>query len=374
MKKVFLGLGLFLIILVGYLYWNKKVNILNPLSDRSVLIKKEKEIKVVGFLPTWMVGKTMEYTNEIDELIFLGIEVDEKGNLIWDFQSKKINNESYLKQKDLIWKNGGKNILGIKLFKDEKLDKLINSEEAQINLINQLRELFKTDKFDGINVDFEYQGNPTAVLSEKFIIFLNRLKQENLGEISLDVFANTIIKGSAEQINNLIGSVDNVIVMAYDFHRPGVDYAGAVAPINSQPGDRNIMGVVEKVLSLNLNREKIIMAYPLYGYEWKTYTKDFESQIKRGWYQMASWTRVKDLIETADTNALEVKWDELSMTPWLVFEKEGEIHQIYFENEKSLGLKIDLVRQNQFGGVGFWALGYEGEDLKVWQKVDQLLE
>jgi len=372
MKKVFLGLGLFLVILVGYLYWNKKIDILNPLSDRNILIKKEKKIKVVGFLPTWMVGKTREYTNEIDELIFLGIEVDEEGNLVWDFQSKKINNETYLKQKNLIWKNGGKNILGIKLFEDEKLDKVINSEEAQINLINQLMELFKTDKFDGINVDFEYQGNPTAVLSEKFIIFLNKLKQENLGEISLDVFANTIIKGSPEQIGALMNSVDNLIVMAYDFHRPGVDYAGSVAPINSQPGDRNIMEVVEKVLSLNLDKEKIIMAYPLYGYEWKTYTKNFESQIKRGWYQMVSYKNSQFLISN-DKN-IEVKWDELSMTPWLVFEEKGEIHQIYFENEKSLGLKIDLVKQNQFGGVGFWALGYEGEDLKVWQKLDQLLK
>jgi hypothetical protein len=114
MKKVFLGLGLFLIILAGYFYWNGNIDILSPLSGQKALIKKEKKIKVVGFLPTYMVGKTVEYTNEINYLIFLGVEVDEKGNLIWDGQSKKINDEIYLKQKDLIWKNGGKNILGIK--------------------------------------------------------------------------------------------------------------------------------------------------------------------------------------------------------------------------------------------------------------------
>ena len=53
----------------------------------------------MGFLPTWNIGETREYTNEINDLIFLGIEVDEKGNLIWDTQSKKINSETYLKQK-----------------------------------------------------------------------------------------------------------------------------------------------------------------------------------------------------------------------------------------------------------------------------------
>ena len=366
MKKVFLGLGLFLIILAGYLYWNGKIEILNPLSNKTTLIKKEKEIKVMGFLPTWMIGKTVEYTNEINYLIFLGVEVDEKGNLIWDGQSKKINNEIYLKQKDLIWKNGGKNILGIKLFTDEKIDSLMASTEAQNNLINQLKTLRQTEKFDGINVDFEYQGNPTAVLSEEMMGFMAKLKESDLGEISLDIFVNTINKGSVEQINGLINSVDNLIIMAYDFHRPGVDYTGAVAPIESKPGDRNIMEVVEKVLTLNIDKEKIVMAYPLYGYEWKTYSKDFESQIKRGWYQMASWNRTRELIKEKQ---LETNWDELSMTPWVVFEEDGETHQIYFENERSLKAKLDLVKQNQLGGVGFWALGYEGEDKSIWELV-----
>jgi len=374
MKKVFLGLGLFLIILAGYLYWDKKIDILNPLSENQNHSKSPLDrgasIKVFGFLPTWMVGKTVEYTNEINYLIFLGIEVDEKGNLIWDGQSKKINNESYLKQKELIWKNGGKNILGIKLFTDEKIDSLMASAEAQNNLISQLKALRQTEKFDGINVDFEYQGNPTAVLSEKMVGFMDKLKESDLGEISLDIFVNTINKGSAEQINSLVDSVDNLIIMAYDFHRPGVDYAGAVAPIESKPGDRNIMEVVQKVIALNIDKEKIVMAYPLYGYEWKTYTKDFEAQIIRGWYQMASWNRVKELMaDTAFVKTLAVKWDELSMTPWLVFEEEGETHQIYFENEKSLKAKLDIVRQNQLGGVGFWALGYEGEDKSIWELV-----
>jgi len=370
MKKVFLGLGLFLVILAGYFYWNGNIDILNPLSGQKALIKKEKKIKVMGFLPTWMIGKTVEYTNEINYLIFLGVEVDEKGNLIWDDQSKKINSETYLKQKNLIWENGGKNILGIKLFTDEKIDSLMASTEAKSNLISQLKALRQTEKFDGINVDFEYQGNPMAVLSEEMIDFMAKLKESGLGEISLDIFVNTINKGSVEQINNLVNSVDNLIIMAYDFHRPGVDYAGAVAPIESKPGDRNIMEVVEKILSLNINKEKVVMAYPLYGYEWKTYTKDFEGQVIRGWYQMASWARVKKLLaDTAFVETSAVKWDELSMTPWVVFEEEGEIHQIYFENEKSLKIKLDLVNQNQFGGIGFWALGYEGEDRNIWDLV-----
>ncbi len=361
MKRVFLSVFLVLMIFLAWVLTSKG-ELLSPLSVRQKEEKKSERMKVWGFLPSWMVGKTIEYSNEVDSLIFLGVEVDSEGSLLWDSQGKKIKASNYLKQKEGIWQKGGKNILGVKLFEDEKLKKLMADKEAQDNLVRQLKEIIKEEKFDGVNIDFEYQGDPLAIMSVESLDFLAKLKKEDLGEISLDVFANTIIKGREEKLKQLISSVDILIVMAYDFHRPGVDYGGSVAPIKSLPGDRNISEIMDKIEVSNLDRKKIVMAYPLYGWEWKTYTKDFESKIIRGWYQMASWKRTQELIKEKE---LEVFWDELSMTPWLNFEENGEIRQIYFENEKSLKIKLDLVKEKELGGVAFWALGYEGEE-KIW--------
>ena len=52
----------------------------------------------------------------------------------------------------------------------------------------------------------------------------------------------------------------------------------------------------------------------------------------------------------------------------------GEMMQIYFENLESLRLKFNLVAESQMGGVGFWALGYEGETNEVWKTVDEELK
>jgi len=343
--------------------WKKNQFVLNPLSNRKAVQNFQDKMKVFGFLPTWMVGKTREYRNEMSHLIFLGIETDEKGNLIWDIQSKKINNEVYLTQKKKISDNGGKNILGIKLFEDEKIIKLLGDKKAVDNLIKQIKEVIVEDGFDGVNLDFEYQGDPVAILDQDFGALVDGLRLAGIKEISVDVFANTIIKGEEQNLKTLLKKIDHIVVMAYDFHRPGVDFAGPVAPIDSPVGKRNIREIVEKIIAINLDKQKIIIAYPLYGYEWQTYTKDFGSQIRRGWYQMISWRRIKELlVDTAFVETSSVKWDELSMTPWLVFEEKGKIHQIYFEDEKSLSAKIDLVKQNKLGGWGFWALGYEGDD------------
>ncbi len=367
MKRIFI-LGL-IFILFGFGSWwvlSNKGSILSPLSSKKNIDKNKSDLVTFGFLPTWMVGKTKEYGSEVSHLIFLGIEVDEEGNLIWDVQSKKINNENYLEQKKLTKMSGGKNILGIKLFDDEKLGELLDSEVAKNNLINQIKEVVDEGNFDGVNIDFEFQGNPVAILEDDFFDFLNNLKESGVGEVSADVFANTIIKGSEGNLKKMMENLDYLVVMAYDFHYPGVDYAGAVAPISSEAGERNINEVVESCINNALDKNKIILAYPLYGYEWKTETNELGSKIIRGWYQMASWARVKNLIETAFVETSAVKWDDLSMSPWLSFELNGEIHQIYFENERSLKAKIDLVRQNKFEGFGYWALGYEGNDDLIW--------
>lgn len=365
MKRILI-LGLIFIVFSVGSWWvfSNRDSILSPVSNKRVLRQAQTDLVTFGFLPTWMVGKTRIYGEEVSHLIFLGIETDEKGNLIWDTQSKKINNENFLEQKKITKMTGGKNILGIKLFDDEKLDKFLSDDKAKNNLVDQIGEVADEGDFDGINIDFEFQGNPTAILEDNFIDFLEKLDKKDVGEISVDVFANTIIKGQIDKLIGFLEKIDYVVVMAYDFNRPGVNYAGPVAPISSEPGERNINEVIEKIISGSLNKGKIIMAYPLYGYEWKTETDEFGAKIKRGWYQMASWNRTKELIKEKN---LVINWDELSMSPWVNFREDGVNHQIYFENEKSLKAKIDLVRQNKLVGYGFWALGYESEDTEVWK-------
>ena len=325
-------------------------------------------------MPTWMIGKTVVYGNEVSDLIFLGVGVKETGELIWDTQAKKLNGETYLKIKKEIKKNGGRNVLGIKLFEDELLDKLVASSEARLKLISELKEVYGNNEFDGINVDFEYQGDPVKVLTPEFIDFLKQVKGAGLGEVSLDVFANTVIKGQSDQLRILMENVDELIVMAYDFHRPGVDYVGPVAPMRSPVGQRSIWEVAERINLLGLNSKKIIFAYPLYGYEWKTETKEYGAKVKRGWYQMASLRRIEDeILPSLSTMSGESKWDDLSMTPWMSFVEDGEIRQIYYENERSLQIKMDLIKQNKLAGVGFWALGYEAAPNSFWKKLDKML-
>lgn len=356
---------------------NIEKKLLTPLG-LQIVEKKENKIEVVGFLPTWMIGKSKIYTKEIDQLIFSGIEVTAEGGLIWDVQSKKINSESYLIQKKAITAVGGKNILSIKLFEDVELDKFMLDDVAKRNLVGEIKKLVDENKFDGVNIDFEYMSNNQRMLDDDFVDFYKMAKAGGWGEVGVDVFANTIIKGSLERIKKMAEVVDWVVVMAYDFKRPGSDFVGSVAPIKSEVGSRNISEITEKVAGDEEVTKKIVMAYPLYGYEWQTDSGEYGSSTKTGGYG-------RTVFYSEGVGWTGLQWDELTMTPWVAWlekvkkskvksQKVGkkivktteyyfvdQWHQAYIENEKSLRAKIDLAKNTKVGGIGFWALGYEGK-------------
>ena len=98
MKRFFGWGGVILLLGLGIFFYFKlnKDMFLNPLSGKKSNERIKNDLVTFGFLPTWMVGKTRLYESEVSHLVFLGVESDEEGNLIWDVQSKKINGESFL--------------------------------------------------------------------------------------------------------------------------------------------------------------------------------------------------------------------------------------------------------------------------------------
>jgi len=61
-----------------------------------------------------------------------------------------------------------------------------------------------------------------------------------------------------------------------------------------------------------------------------------------------------------------------SLHGWFM-KKNGTISQIYFDDLKSISLKVELVRQLNLGGVAFWALGYEDQDPDFWKTLKKKL-
>ena len=117
--------------------------------------------------------------------------------------------------------------------------------------------------------------------------------------------------------------------------------------------------------------EKLILGIPLYGYEWQTFSEEKNSRTIADTGAIATYKRVRELITGRDDVVLY--FDDLSQSPWLTYNQNGLIKQIYYEDEKSLLEKIKFVELNNLEGIALWALGYEGDYTEPWAIIKQNL-
>jgi spore germination protein YaaH len=106
-----------------------------------------------------------------------------------------------------------------------------------------------------------------------------------------------------------------------------------------------------------------VLGLPLYGYDWPssgkaipgTATADAEARTV-----VEAWALAAD----HDGGG----WDDPSSKPYLIYQ-DGGWRQLWFETPESLGAKLDYAAAAGLGGVGFWALTYDGGAAEIWDRV-----
>jgi spore germination protein len=191
-------------------------------------------------------------------------------------------------------------------------------------------------------------------------------------ELSFCLYSSAANKPWLWDISALTPHVDHVVIMAYDFHRSSSSVAGPVAPVfgGKEHWDSDIVTHLKEFTSL-VPPEKIILGVPFYGYEWETTSGHSRASVFPGTGSTASYNRVQELLKNQTQPDIQEHWDELALSPYLTFTQNNRSHVIYYENQRSLSYKLDLVRDLQLGGVAIWALGYESESREPWDVIQQ---
>src|SRR5205823_2816857 len=101
--------------------------------------------------------------------------------------------------------------------KNKTLNSFLNDKPAQQKLIDNMINLVKTNKLDGLNLDFEYGGEPQdESLKDKYTQFAQNLStqfraQLSGKQLSIDTFPLSIRKPRMVDIASLSSSFDKVI-------------------------------------------------------------------------------------------------------------------------------------------------------------------
>ena len=158
---------------------------------------------------------------------------------------------------------------------------------------------------------------------------------------------------------------DTVVAQGYDAHWAEAPKAGPVALLEGTSAAA-WRPAAEKLLFAGVPRRKLFFSTPLYGYEWPV-VSDAPGAASRGKAVTVTYAPVPaDLLPDIRVNALtrSAQWglrrDPDSGAAWYAMRDEDGWRQGWFDDAASLRTRLDFVRDNAYGGVAFFVLGYDG--------------
>ncbi|MDD3346838.1 LysM peptidoglycan-binding domain-containing protein [Oscillibacter sp.] len=247
-------------------------------------------------------------------------------------------------------------------FSIERATLLLTDLAVQDRLIAQVLQTIRMRGYIGLDVDFEYLP---ADLADDFASFLGRL-QRLLHSQGAFLWAALVPKTSAAQSGLLyeghdyaaIGAVtDGVLLMTYEW-----GYAAgppmAIAPL---PSVREVLDyAVTEIPS-----EKIFLGVPNYGYDWPL---PFVQGSTRA--QSISNQRA---IELAIAYQVAIQYDETAAAPFFHYtDAGGVVHEVWFEDARSVVTKLNLLSEYGLQGAGFWNLMRPFS--QIWLVLDSLYD
>lgn len=223
------------------------------------------------------------------------------------------------------------------------LTTVLHSPEARQNLVDQIFGLLTTKGYVGVNIDFE---SVAAEDRDYYSDFLRRLSERlKSGGYLLTVAVPPKVSEDVPWLlgydYGAIGSVvDFVFIMAYDFHE-AQSAPGPVAPI------RSVRQTIEFAL-LNIDRNKILLGVPLYGYDWP---------LAASPQTVGTAISVSNAVELAMRYQVPIRYSQEAESPYFRYvDESGQNHIVWFEDPRSMSVKLLLVHEYRLKGLGAWQL------------------
>lgn len=227
---------------------------------------------------------------------------------------------------------------------------LYSSKKARTNMINTLINDAEKYGFDGINLDFE---NIKSAYAKDYLQFVRELSIECERKglvLSTDNYKPEVYN-RCYNLKEQSRFVDYVIVMAYDEHYAGTD-AGSVASLPF------VKEAVEDTVQL-VGKEHVIAGIPFYTRIWTTTDGNTTSRA----------VGMQAAVDQLNSDGQVALWNDDCGQYVASYTVGNSTRQIWFEEEKSIEAKMQVIQENNVAGVAGWKLGLEKSS--VWSVISK---
>lgn len=310
---------------------------------------------ILGYATYYYSGDNLSYnslkTNSdlIDQLATDTYNTDESGNLKLTY--KNTDGTGLLPTSQISYANS-KNIdtyaMVSNCFDGSVAKSILENAANRRNLINNIIQTIKANNFKGVNIDLEGIYPYDRVYFTTFMSELYNTLHPLGYKVTIAVPAKTVDNLSdgwsgAFDYAQIANYTDEVVIMAYDEHYAG----GSPGPIASAWWVQSVVNYAVK----NIPSQKILLGLAAYGYDWPSSGASARAYGVNSIYNLAA------------SYGAQIKWDTASNTNYFNYTDSSSVyHNVWFENSTSIAYKLDIVNNNNLGGVAIWRIGLEDSD------------
>lgn len=330
--------------------------------------------EVIGYLPYWEHSANAPYTparwDLLTVLAWFSVEMSQTGTITNWRGWGGAHIDALVADAHA---HGVKVVLTVTNFTNSEIATLVNSATYRATAIANILDAMATHGVDGVNIDFEF-----VPLSGRdgFVTFMTELKQAvaaaapngHAGHVTL---AGPAVDWSgAYDYRALLENTDGIMVMAYGYHWSGGDpgpasplYGGSPWPV------RAIDWTVDDYLAYGgeENRHKVVIGLPWYGRSWPVPNMNVPTTAS------ANGSAVFFREAEAEVDGYGRMWNEHTRSTYYHKTTSGQLRQIWYDDHRAFDEKVAYIEARDLGGLGIWALGYEGSYPDLWDAIDEHL-
>ena len=219
---------------------------------------------------------------------------------------------------------------------------------------------------DGINVDFEGPIPSGSSLNSDFVSIMAELNTQLKAalpgsQLSIDVaWSPACVDGRCFDHLGLSQHVDYMVMMAYD---ESSQVLGPCIAMANSPLLKTMQGALG-FIETGVPREKLVVGLPWYGYDYtcQSLTSAGECTISEVPFRgiqcsdsagrQESYFAITALLKQSYTGRV---WNTTFKTPFFNYKaSDGHIHQVWYDDPESLGIKYYNAAKAKLGGVAAW--------------------
>ena len=224
---------------------------------------------------------------------------------------------------------------------------LFTDESTQNRLFENIIQIANEVGYGDIHFDFEMMSPEDRELYNNFL----RRARDRIHAAGLTI-SNAVHPKPSDITTGIYGAhdyatigniVDFTSLMTYEW---GYTYSTpqAVSPIGS------VRNIVQYAVSM-IPRNKILLGQNLYGYDW---TAPYPPQGGAP----ARAVSPQQAIALALRENAEIEYDYQAQAPFFRYTDDaGVVHEVWFEDARSIQAKFDLIKQFNLRGIMYWKLG-----------------